>query len=120
MKEERVESMLSQLITMVGSMQAEQQGMKNEFNEMKSEIKSMKSEIKGMNSEIKELRLELSEVMQNQQRMESKLEQFEIKTEKRHEEIMERFKSLERDQDFIWEKTARNEREIGNIKRQIR
>ncbi|MBB2482269.1 hypothetical protein H5P36_19010 [Bacillus sp. APMAM] len=51
--------------------------------------------------------------------MKSQIENLEIKQEERHKEILDRFKSLENDQDFIWEKTARNEREIGNIKRQL-
>ena len=54
-----------------------------------------------------------------QKDMQNKLQDIETKGEERHKEIVDRFKSLENDQDFIWEKTARNEREIGNIKRQL-
>ncbi|WP_033827603.1 hypothetical protein [Bacillus andreraoultii] len=69
MKENQIESMLSQLITMVGSIQVEQ----------------------------KEIKQELLETQQN-------LQKLELKSEERHQEILERFKTLERDQDFIWEK----------------
>ena len=51
--------------------------------------------------------------------MDSKLHDIEAKGEERHQEVLGRFKALEIDQDFIWEKTVRNEREIGNIKRQL-
>lgn len=105
MNENRIESMLSQLISMVGSIQTEQQAMKSKFKEMKSDIAEMKSEIK--------------EVKQQQESIQNRLEKLETISEERHKEILERFESLERDQDFIWEKTARNEREIGNIKRQM-
>lgn len=98
MNENRIESMLSQLISMVGSIQTEQQAMKSDIAEMKSEIK---------------------EVKQQQESIQNRLEKLETISEERHKEILERFESLERDQDFIWEKTARNEREIGNIKRQM-
>ena len=56
---------------------------------------------------------------QVQQDMQSQLQALEAKGEERHQEVLDRFKALENDQDFIWEKTARNEREIGNIKRQL-
>lgn len=98
MNENRIENMLSQLISMVGSIQTEQQAMKSDIAEMKSEIK---------------------EVKQQQESIQNRLEKLETISEERHKEILERFESLERDQDFIWEKTARNEREIGNIKRQM-
>lgn len=91
MNGEKIENMLSQLIGMVGSIQAEQQSMKKDQQEMK----------------------------QVQQEMQIKLQELETKGEERHKEILDRFKAIENDQDFIWEKTARNEREIGNIKRQL-
>ena len=50
---------------------------------------------------------------QVQQEMQSKLQDLELKGEERHQEVLDRFKALENDQNFIWEKTARNEREIG-------
>ena len=88
---DKIENMLSQLIRMVGNIQSEQQ-------EMKQELQGMK---------------------QVQHDMQSKLQDLEVKGEERHQEVLGRFKALENDQDFIWEKTARNEREIGNIKRQL-
>ena len=88
---DKVENMLSQLIRMVGNIQSEQQ-------EMKQELQGMK---------------------QVQHDMQGKLQDLEVKGEERHQEVLGRFKALENDQDFIWEKTARNEREIGNIKRQL-
>lgn len=35
--------------------------------------------------------------------------------EREHGEILKRLKGLERDQDFIWEKSVRNERDIIRI-----
>ena len=51
--------------------------------------------------------------------MQSKLQELELKGEERHQEVLDRFKALEIDQNFIWEKTVRNEREIANIKGQL-
>ncbi len=67
---ERMETMLSQLVGMVGNVITEQQKMRQEFESEKQ------------------------------------------KNADRHEEILCKFKAMELDQDFIREKTARNEREI--------
>lgn len=104
MVESNIENMLSQLIKMVGSLQSDVQEMKREQQEMKREQQEMKKE--------------QQEMKQTQYSMQTRLDELEMKAETRHNEVVERFKSLERDQDFIWEKTVRNEREIGNIKRQ--
>ncbi|MEH6988691.1 hypothetical protein [Cytobacillus firmus] len=105
MNEAKMESMLAQLIKMVGSLQSDMQGMKKEQQEMKIEQQEMKKEQLEMKKE--------------QQAMKEELQKLETKSDQRHQEILEHFKILERDQDFIWEKTARNERDIGNIKRQL-
>ena len=80
MNTEKMEGMLSQLIKMVGMMHSEQQVMKQEFQDMKQDIVDLKD----------------------------KVVEIETKSDIRHKEIMGRFKSLERDQDFIWEKAVRN------------
>lgn len=66
MRENNVEKMLSQLIRMVGSIQANQQ-------------------------EMKLLQLKIHD----------KLDEIEIKVEKRHKEILDLIKAIEKDLDFI-------------------
>jgi regulator of replication initiation timing len=91
MSDQNIENMLSQLIRMVGTMQADLQEMKRDQQEMKLD----------------------------QQEMNTRLDKIEVKQEEQHKEILERFERLERDQDFIWEKTVKNERDLGNMKRQL-
>ena len=91
MNEDKMENMLSQLIRMVGTIQSDLQEIKQEQQEMK----------------------------RVQQDMQSKLKNLEIKEEERHQEVLNRFKALEIDQNFVWEKTVQNEREIANIKGQL-
>ncbi|MFE8695243.1 hypothetical protein ACFYKT_02600 [Cytobacillus sp. FJAT-53684] len=91
MNDEKIENMLAQLVKMVGTIQSDQQ-------EMKQDQQGLRQELKNMNH---------------------RLDTIETKDDERHQEILKRFKALENDQDFIWEKTARNEREIGNIKKQL-
>ena len=109
---DKIENMLSQLIRMVGNIQSEQQ-------EMKQELQGIKQELQGVKQELQGVKQELVGVKQDQQDMQGKLQDLEVKGEERHQEVLGRFKALENDQDFIWEKTARNERDIGNIKRQL-
>jgi chromosome segregation ATPase len=101
----KTEEMLSQLINMVGKIISDLQEIKQEQYGMKQEQQEMKQELQGMKQE--------------QQEMKQVLNELTVRGEERHKEILERFRALENDQDFIWEKTARNEREIGNIKRQL-
>ena len=56
------------------------------------------------------------EMKQDIVELKDKVVEIETKSDIRHKEIIGRFKSLERDQDFIWEKAVRNEREIASLK----
>ncbi|WP_077214887.1 hypothetical protein [Bacillus dakarensis] len=133
MNGEKIEDMLAQLIGMVGGIQAEQHSMKKDQQdlrtslremkrdqqEMKQDLQEMKRDQQEMKQDLQEMKRDQQEMKQIQQEMQIKLPEIETKGEERHKEIVDRFKAIENDQDFIWEKTARNEREIGNIKRQL-
>lgn len=93
-----IEDMLSQLITMVTSIQVEQ--------------KEMKQALEGMHQEQKEMK-------RVQQEMQYKIQEIETKAEERHKEILDQLTALKHDQDFIWEKTVRHEREIHAIKMKL-
>ncbi|MCT8139129.1 hypothetical protein H1D32_16315 [Anaerobacillus sp. CMMVII] len=77
-------------------------------------IENMLSQLIGM---VGKLSVEQQEMKKEQLEFKSQLNEVEQKNENRHEQLIDRFQSFERDKDFIWEKTARNEREIGNLKR---
>jgi Skp family chaperone for outer membrane proteins len=112
MNEDKIENMLSQLIRMVGNIQSEQQEMKRVQQDTQSKLQDMDSKLQDTQSKLQDMDSKLKD-------MQSKLQDIEVKGEERHQEVLGRFKALEIDQDFIWEKTVRNEREIGNIKRQL-
>lgn len=112
MNEEKIESMLSQLIKMVGNSHAEQQEMKRTQQGLMQTQQEMKQDLQ-------EVKQDLQEMKQDQKSMQEKLQELDSKGEERHKEILDRFTAIETDQDFIWEKTARNEREIAHIKAQL-
>ena len=51
--------------------------------------------------------------------MNGRLQKIEENSEERHVQLVDQLKQLEIDQDYIWEKAAKNEREIENIKRRL-
>jgi chromosome segregation ATPase len=126
MSEDKIEGMLSQLIRMVGNIQSEQQEMKQVQQDMQGRLQSMEGKLQDMDGKLQDMEGKLQDMDSKLQSMESKLtdmegnlQGIEEKGEERHQEVLGRFKALEIDQDFIWEKVARNEREIGTIKRQL-
>ena len=123
MNNEKIEEMLSQLIKMVGTMHSEQQEMKQEFVGIQREIKGisqeqlgLKQEFQDMKYEFQDMKYEFQDMKQDIVELKDKVDEIETKSDIRHKEIIGRFKSLERDQDFIWEKAVRNEREIASLK----
>jgi hypothetical protein len=94
----RMEEMIGQLVGMVAKTSSLQLEMQRDMREMQSDMKEMQSDLKVMRAD------------------------FETEKQKnadRHDEIVGRLKSMEIDQDYIWEKTARNEREIEVLKRRL-
>ncbi|WP_407272158.1 hypothetical protein [Radiobacillus sp. PE A8.2] len=81
---DRIESMITQLVSMVGNIQNQQQ-----------------------------------DIIRRLDRMTETPDNIEQKRETHHNEINKHMQVLKADQDFIWEKAARNEREIARIKSKL-
>ncbi|MGM0900665.1 MAG: hypothetical protein ACQEXB_06085 [Bacillota bacterium] len=79
----------------------------------------MKREQHEMKQDLQDVKRDVHEIKQDQKNMLEKLQELVTNGEERHKEIIARFKAIETDQDFIWEKTAKNEREIAHIKGQL-
>jgi len=111
-KNNNIEDMLSQLITMVAAIQVEHKEMKQALEGMHQEQKEMKQAFEGILQEQKEMK-------RVQQEMHHKIDEIETKAEERHKEILDQLTAFKHDQDFIWEKTVRHEREIHAIKMKL-
>ena len=61
----------------------------------------------------------ISQLVQMVGNMNGRLQKIEENSEERHVQLVDQLKQLEIDQDYIWEKAAKNEREIENIKRRL-
>jgi rubrerythrin len=86
----KIEDMLSQLIHMVGTMKAEQEEMKADLGTVKREQGELKDTVNILKRD----------------------------NEHAHKEMLETLKSLESDQDFIWQKAVKNERDIARYVKQ--
>jgi predicted nucleic acid-binding Zn-ribbon protein len=95
---DRMEDMLSKLITLVGNLNQQFQEMKNDMHELKSYMIDMKN-----------------------YHLEMKNEQMQMRSdnEKQFTKIHKTLAEIRSDQDYIWEKAVRNEREIAKLKGQL-
>lgn len=98
-----MEDMLSDLIKLVGSMKVEVYGIKTEIVSMKTDIATMKTDIATMKTDITTMKTDISNL--------------DAKVDKNHTEVMCKLKDMKLDQDHIWEKTVRNERDIAKLVR---
>lgn len=99
---ERMEDMLSKLITMVGTLNQQQQETKNEMLSLKNEMQGLKNEMQDMKKEQQE--------MKNDQLI------MRIENERQFTEVHKTLTDIRLDQDHIWEKVVRNERELAKLR----
>jgi GTP-binding protein EngB required for normal cell division len=102
---DRLEGMMSQLITMVGNLHNSMSDMQKDMKEMQKDMKEMQTVQKEHGQKFESIEL--------------KMDKMETKNEFRHQEVLNQIKRLEKDQDFIWEKAVRNERELEIMKRTL-
>ncbi|WP_067728967.1 hypothetical protein [Oceanobacillus damuensis] len=107
---DKLEDMMAQLINTVGNVMEEQTSMKNEINSIKDGQTSMKDEISSIKDGQTSLKDEISSIKDGQASMKAE-------NETRHQEVMEQLSRLKADQDLIWDKSTKNEREIGIVKK---
>ncbi|WP_246942836.1 hypothetical protein [Bacillus pinisoli] len=88
---DRMEEMLTQLIQVVGTMNSSQHRMENRMDTMETKLHSM----------------------------ETRLEAMEAKNEERHQDILYQLSQLKIDQDIIWDKLSKEEREIQKLKKRL-
>ena len=120
---DRIEEMLTTLISMVGNLNRNQQEMKSELQEVKKEQQEMKSELQQvkkeqqeMKSELQEMKNELQEMKNGLQEVKDELQINRNENEKQFSEIQKTLTDILLDQEHTWEKTARNERELAKIR----
>ncbi|PLR86583.1 hypothetical protein CVD25_03715 [Bacillus canaveralius] len=97
---EKIEEMLTNLITMVGGMRSEQQSMREDQASMRSELVLMREDQAAMKTEI-------TAIKEDQAAMRTEMDG-------RHREIMVKLNEMKADQDYTWQIAVGNQREIVN------
>lgn len=112
MNEERMEEMLSSLISLVGNMNqklqdslVEQAAFGEKLTTMYEEQQEMRQEMQEIRQEMQEMRTDLQEVKKEQSIMHEKMTG-----------ISDKLTDMQADLEHIWEKGARNERELAKLK----
>ncbi|EIJ80346.1 hypothetical protein PB1_08292 [Bacillus methanolicus PB1] len=144
---DRIEEMLTSIIAMVGktnsiqqSMENRLQGLENRFQGLEDRIQGLENRMQGLENRMQGLEDRMQGLENRMQGLEDRMqgledrmqtmentmqgiiaEQAEIRKENeiRFNKIDEKIDSLLADQDHIWEKAVRNEREITKIKRHL-
>ncbi|MDT0162918.1 hypothetical protein [Bacillus sp. AG4(2022)] len=109
---DRIEGMLTQLLTKVANMQTVQQEHSRKFD-------SIDRKFDGIEKKFDSIDKKFDSIDRRFEIIEARMDATDAKIDGHHKEVMDRFNRLELDQDFIWEKAARNERELELIKRRL-
>jgi hypothetical protein len=121
---DRIEEMLSTLISKVGAIHSNQQTTDQRLQNMDEKFENR---LQSMDEKFENRLQSMEEKFENRfQKLEDNFEVFEKnqnafrkETESKFNEVNKKLDTLIADQDFIWEKTARNEREIAKLKNQL-
>ncbi|MFT8348789.1 hypothetical protein [Clostridium saccharoperbutylacetonicum] len=109
MEDNRVESLLIQIIENQNKVQSDIVGMKSDITEMKSDISEMKLDITEMKSDISEIKGKIDSVYEQT----ADLTEFRTETK-------EGFVSLNKDVRFIKHKIHQTEEEVFDIKDKLK
>lgn len=109
---DRMENTLSQIITMLGNVMEEQTAMKTDQATMKEELTTLKDMQAAMKAD-------QATMKSDQATMWKEITAMKKESKEQHTEVMDKLKSIEADQEHIWEKAARNEREFARFKNQF-
>ncbi|MGD6854039.1 hypothetical protein ACQCVO_03095 [Bacillus infantis] len=109
---DRLEGMLTQLLTKVANMQTVQQEHSRKFESIEKKFDSIDERFDSIDRKFDSIDRRFDVI-------EARMDSTDAKIDGHHKEVMDRFNRLELDQDFIWEKAARNERELELMKRRL-
>lgn len=109
---DKIEDMLATLITMVGNNNNKQSKMEQRLGSMEQKVDSMEQRLGSMEQKVDSMEQRLDNVEQN-------LTEIKNEQSSMREEIMTKLTDMQADQNYIWEKAAKNERELAIIKSRL-
>ncbi|MCA1041568.1 hypothetical protein LCM00_18785 [Bacillus infantis] len=123
---DRIEGMLTQLLTKAANMQTVQQehsrkfeSIKKKFDSIDEKFDSIEKKFDSIEKKFDSIEKKFDSIDRRFDVIEARMDSTDAKIDGHHKEVLDRFNGLELDQDFIWEKAARNERELELIKRRL-
>lgn len=120
---DRLEGMLATLIGKVGRMEVNFSNMQDDIKQLKGDSEHVKGDIVQIKREVGQIKGEVGQLKANVSALESCMNTIEKNQAAMREEIEVKFNvvdkkldSLLAEQEFIWEKAVRTEREVGKMK----
>jgi len=92
---ERMEGLLTQLVAMVGHTNTRMDQMEARMDQMEARMGQMDARM---------------------DKMDARMDRMEENSARRHDELLYELRLIKIDQDFVWDKAVRNEREIIKIR----
>ena len=129
---DRLEGMITQLVSTVGNIMETQTVIRTDLNKITERLGGLESRMDSMDSRMDRIESRMDSVESRMDRIESRMDSMESRMdgiesridsiEKKsidhHQEVMQKLNSLEADQEHIWQKAIRNEREFARFKHQ--
>lgn len=128
----RMEEMLSALITMVGTIKSDLEIVKEDMahlredvnhlredvNHLRVDVDHLRKDVDHLRKDVDQLQLDMDQVKCDMIEMKVEIKEIRHDGERSHKEVMDKLSLIEADQDFIWDKVVRHEREMVKLKKQ--
>jgi septal ring factor EnvC (AmiA/AmiB activator) len=116
---DRMEDMLATLIGMVGNLNQQQQTMQADLNVVKADLIDVKADLNVVKADLNDVKIDLNIAKADLQVVKVDQTTLRCENEKQFSEVMKKLTYMQADQDYIWDKTVKNERELANLRSQL-
>lgn len=120
---DKMEEMLSTLILMVGNIKEEQtqtnerlDRIESRLDRIESRLDSVESRLDSVENRLDRVENRLDSLESRFDKMDGRLDNIEKEQISMRTEIMTKLSEMEADQDHLWQKTIKNERDIVKVK----
>ncbi|WP_407269742.1 hypothetical protein [Radiobacillus sp. PE A8.2] len=110
---DRIEDLLTQLISTVATLVTEVKSRKTDLSPMKNDVGSLRTDMDSLKSDVGSQKTDMDSMKYELKSLREDFTNFVLLSEKRHTETLDNFRRIQADQDHILGKSFKNEREIA-------
>lgn len=116
---DKMEEMLATLINMVGNTNSRLDKVEEKLDKIEVRLDKVEERLDKMDERFDKMEARLDKMDERFDKVDVRLEKIQDDQRITRREIMEKLIVIQADQDHIWEKAVRNEREIAQVKSQL-